>query len=295
MSTPNTVWVGNFADTITEEDLSTFFGGCGTVTSVKIRLGKMIKKSQKRYAFVEFENEESVKTALLLNGTNLLGLPIIVDATITKPPPATGVPLTTVMVCGPHDQPYNTSGGDEPPLIVNTTSRTKEEWSKGLSPFFVGPIPMYGGHTAKNLENAWQYAKVYSDRVDTNNEPTEQYFTWAKNGWNDDKPVRFPMGRGAKPLYSMWDGQKLGYIDARKQIYAPLYSAAVEKTKAFQKLKKIYQDPNRTQCVWLWDFDGYDYVRQGSTLTDVLNDATRPMGHAFVLAMKLEGTPLWSQ
>lgn len=44
---------------------------------------------------------------------------------------------------------------------VNTTSRTKEEWSMGLSPFFLGPIPMWGDlGFAQNLENAWQYSKV---------------------------------------------------------------------------------------------------------------------------------------
>jgi len=31
------------------------------------------------------------------------------------------------------------------------------------------------------------------------------------------------MGRGVKPLYSLWDGKKLGYIEARIAIYDPLY------------------------------------------------------------------------
>lgn len=29
-----------------------------------------------------------------------------------------------------------------------------------LSPFFLGPVSLYDGHVAKNVENAWQYAKV---------------------------------------------------------------------------------------------------------------------------------------
>ena len=33
---------------------------------------------------------------------------------------------------------------------------------QGLSPFFLGPIPMYGGLEAKNMENAWQFSKVYT-------------------------------------------------------------------------------------------------------------------------------------
>jgi hypothetical protein len=35
------------------------------------------------------------------------------------------------------------------------------------------------------------------------------------------------MGRGAKPEYSLWDGERLDYIEARKRIYAPLYARAV--------------------------------------------------------------------
>lgn len=45
--------------------------------------------------------------------------------------------------------------------------------------------------------------------------------------------MRFPRGRGAKPLYSYWNGKKMSYIEARHQIYAPLYSNAVEKTIAY--------------------------------------------------------------
>jgi RNA recognition motif-containing protein len=218
------VCVGSFGPNVTEDDLGRLFETCGTVTSVKIFLGKMIKKKQQRYAFIEFAEAEYAHTALLLNETLVGDLPIKVDLQIEKKPPAIGVPLKTVMVCGPHDKPYNTNGSDELPLIVNTTSRTKEEWSKGLSPFFVGPVKLYGGYTATNLENAWQYAKVYQDKVNEKNEPTGAYFKWAKEGWTNPKPVRYPMGHGTKPQYSLWDGTKLGKVDARKKIYAPLVS-----------------------------------------------------------------------
>jgi hypothetical protein len=55
----------------------------------------------------------------------------------------------------------------------------------------------------------------------------------------------------------------------------------------------MYNDPNRNQCIWLWDFDGYDYVREGLTLKDTMYDDTRPMGHAFVLSMKLMNEHHW--
>jgi hypothetical protein len=39
----------------------------------------------------------------------------------------------------------------------------------------------------------------------------------------------------------------------------------------------------------LWDFDGYDYQAFGLTFDQVINDPVRKMGHAFVIAMLLEG------
>jgi hypothetical protein len=37
--------------------------------------------------------------------------------------------------------------------FINTTSRSGN-WSKGLSPFFLGPVDLYGGHTAKNVSDS---------------------------------------------------------------------------------------------------------------------------------------------
>ncbi|MNV85323.1 hypothetical protein D3C71_1792700 [compost metagenome] len=88
-----------------------------------------------------------------------------------------------------------------------------------------------------------------------------------------------------KPLYSWWDGKKLDYIEARKKIYAPLYTQAVLKSNAFKTLKSIHESGD-TYC--LVDFDGYDYLAMGKNLKDVVNDPNRKMGHAFVLALLLQ-------
>lgn len=32
--------------------------------------------------------------------------------------------------------------------------------ARRLSPFFLGPVALYDGHVAKNVENAWQYSKA---------------------------------------------------------------------------------------------------------------------------------------
>jgi hypothetical protein len=169
--------------------------------------------------------------------------------------------------------------------ILNTTSRSTN-WGRGFSPFFLGPIDLYGGHVAKNMENAWQYAKVYEYYLESDDTVGERYFNWAKDGWNDPKAHRYPMGKEAKPLYSYWDGEKLTYTEARKKIYIPLYAKYVQETFAFEKLKKMHE---QNEEVYLWDFDGYNHKQLGLTYDQVINDPNRKMGHAFVIAMLLDG------
>ena len=188
----------------------------------------------------------------------------------------------TVNVCGFRDTPKDKK-------VINTTSRSTT-WSRGLSPFFCGPVDLYDIYVAQNVENAWQYAKVYDKFVDVNQNPDESYFIWAQTGWNKKTADRYPMGKGAKPLYSYWDGKQLPYIEARKEIYAPLYSLAVEKTDAYTQLKELYETGEE---IWLWDFDGYDFRKKGMTYEEVLLNPKRKMGHAFVLAMMLEGQRVW--
>ncbi|PLS18880.1 hypothetical protein CVD28_00320 [Bacillus sp. M6-12] len=169
--------------------------------------------------------------------------------------------------------------------VINTTSKSTN-WSKGLSPFYLGNVELYDGYKAQNVENAWQFSKVYQEHTDTNGNPTPDYFEWAKKGWESKWAFRYPMGKGAIPLYSWWNGDKLDYIEARKRIYLPLYAKAVVTSPAYQILKKTYEQRGE---VILWDFDGYDYLALGMTLEQVLNEPKRKMGHAFVLAMLLTG------
>lgn len=188
-----------------------------------------------------------------------------------------------VRIVGPKDY----LPGHLPSDVVNTTSRS-QTWSVGLSPFFVGPIPLYPGagiEQAQNMENAWQYSKVYEHQVGLDGLPSPAYFEWARQGWASTRAERYPMGKGAVPLYSWWDGQALPYIEARKRIYFPLYAKAVAQTEAYEKLVDTYE-PFRS--LTLWDFDGYDHHALGMTFKDVLNCPTRKMGHAFVLGFLLE-------
>ena len=182
-----------------------------------------------------------------------------------------------IKVIGPRDV--------KDPSAINTTSGSKT-WSRGLSPFYLGPVSLYSEFVSQNVENAWQFSKVYTHHVDVAGNPSEKYFEWAKAGWADTWAHRYPMGKGAKPLYSFWDGQKLGYVEARKQIYIPLYSNAVKASPAFKTLQEMYA---RDGEVILWDYDGYDHRKIGMTYKDVVDCPTRKCGHAFVLAMMLDG------
>jgi hypothetical protein len=173
---------------------------------------------------------------------------------------------------------------------IDTTSRSKT-WGKGLSPFFLGPCKLYGGYTSRNVENGWQYSKVYPEHVDESGNPSEAYFAWARAGWDKMRADRYPMGKGKKPLYSWWDGEKMDYVTARRRIYVPLYANAVVKSEAFAILKSLNDSGDLT----LRDFDGYDHVAQGKSLKDVLLDPNKKMGHAFVLALMLTPPEEWDR
>lgn len=161
---------------------------------------------------------------------------------------------------------------------VNTTA-SSGQWA-GLSPFIIGPIEMYDGLTSRNFENCWQFAKVYQKFADQTGEPLDTYWDWAKKGWNDQKAHRYPMGKGKRPLYSLWKGKRLGYIEARKEIYGPLYAKYVQETESYQDLKRLYESG---EDIILRDYDGYDHEKLGMSLTDVLNHYRKKMGHAFIL------------
>lgn len=188
-----------------------------------------------------------------------------------------------IKLCGPKVQ-VQPSPDD---IVINTTSRSKD-FGRGLSPFFVGPVVLWNGEIAQNVENAWQFSKVYPEHVGEDDLPSMEWWNWFKEGIQDTHAHRYPAGKGRKPLYSWWDSKPLSYIDARKQIYLPLYAKAVIKTYTYKKLEHaLKQSEQRGVDLWLWDFDVYDYRALGMSLQDVLHDETQSMGHGFVLLMLL--------
>jgi len=173
--------------------------------------------------------------------------------------------------------------------IINTTSRS-QNWSRGLSPFVCGPVDLYDGYKSICVENAWQYSKVYGhiDHIDDDGNPTEAYFKWAKAGWDSIRADRYPMGKGVAPQFTYWDGEKLGYVEARKKVYIPLYAEAVKKTEAFKKLAEIYNAIPEEETLYLWDFDAHSLTPGTFDYWDLWNNPNIKVGHAYVLAMLLE-------
>lgn len=175
--------------------------------------------------------------------------------------------------------------------VINTTSKDKNGLGGQLSPFFLGPVSIYEEITAKNLENAWQFSKVYPEHFDSlNHNILNSYFEWAHKGWSDSFAHRYPMGKGKIPLFSfwkifnkdlnLWETKEWGYIDARINIYIPLYAKLVYKTSAFNKLKTMLKFQHK---IALWDFDGYDFEKRGMTYKDVIFCEKYKCGHAFVI------------
>lgn len=136
------------------------------------------------------------------------------------------------------------------------------------------------------MENAWQYSKVYPEHADVNGKPTKAYWDWAIAGWNQEHSVRFPMGKGRVPLGCWWKGKMLGYIESRKTIYGPLFIKAAQNTESFKALQTLHDNCKQ---LYIRDWDGWDMSKHGMTsLTQVINNPKRKMGHGFFLKAMLE-------
>jgi hypothetical protein len=195
---------------------------------------------------------------------------------------------------------HNPYGGHE--FDVTSRSLTNSD----LSPFKLGPfsVAIFPGHCTlgakqifqiQNFENFWQYSKVYPGYAyapadgDTGNPfkwtPSPDYYAWRNMGWRDKWAKRYPLGKGKKPFYSLFDGVKMDYVRARKIIYAHHYGFLIQNTPSFAMLKNLHDAGN---LIVLRDFDGYDHIRMNMSLIDVINNPNRSMGHAFVIAMVLQ-------
>uniref|UniRef100_A0A6M3KUJ4 Uncharacterized protein n=1 Tax=viral metagenome TaxID=1070528 RepID=A0A6M3KUJ4_9ZZZZ len=173
------------------------------------------------------------------------------------------------------------------PVVIDTTSSSGD--FRELSPFILR-VPYRGQSVI--FENLWQYSKVYKKQtLAIDGYPDASWYKWSEQGMAQDRAVRYPVGKGAIPEYSFWDDEKLGYIEARKRIYAPIYAENVENMGGYSRLKVLY-----AQCckdgreLILLDYDApRNFATEGLSVLQAINNPKQKMGHAFVLIMMLVG------
>jgi len=181
------------------------------------------------------------------------------------------------------------------------------------------------------MENIWQFSKVYEHvpatiqrysrwnktitwdwpeekHVDKNGKLTDSYWNWRKTGFECKYPIRYPVGMKHRKncLYSMWDGKKLDYIEARIQIYFSTYDRLVRNQEQFYQLKQMLKDGKN---ILIHDVDGpceelLEYYKQKWKVSDdfivdhtmlateenlsiMISDTQRSFGHGYCLAMSL--------
>ena len=82
-----TVYVGNLPYSVSNDELASLFGECGTVSSAKVICDRATGRS-KGFGFVEMEQDNEVNSAIeKFNGFDLGGRPLRVNEARPKPEP----------------------------------------------------------------------------------------------------------------------------------------------------------------------------------------------------------------
>jgi len=153
-----------------------------------------------------------------------------------------------------------------------------------LSPKAMGPVVhgQQGLPNALNLENFWQFSKVYGDEVDAKGSPTGVFFSRQIETFLDPVPHRHkPNATGNVPLYWLWkrgNGElvRFKYVQAR-QFYCNFYERFALKSAEFAQLQDLLENGYNLQ---LCGYDAYDVTRP---LEEHYLDGSRPFGHELVL------------
>lgn len=167
--------------------------------------------------------------------------------------------------------------------VTSAQSKTSENRLK-FSPM----SPVKGGYKGFwCFENYWQSGKVFEDDTDH----TETVKWWKKL---EVPKRRYPKSKGKKVLYGIYNGKKMDYITARKEVYVPEYYEMIK--------DRVKEEKHRD--ITVYDFDGprkedgdvdCKEVTQ-ELLIEKLNDTSRPFGHGYIVAGILAGIikePVW--
>lgn len=207
-------------------------------------------------------------------------------------------------------------------------SRGPAPW-KELSPFFLGPVyDPKTGLQAENIENFWQFMKVYpkvaKQRIcrgkgekryvewqwpseihaklkpggDSKNfddwKVLPKWEKWRNSGFTNKYAIRRPNGtvkKNGPPIFALYNGERLGYIESRKKIYIPTYGRMFKEHRLFKQILDMLKNGKN---IMLIDVDGPDVVKYPEGLEmslelieQLTEDTRRPLGHGFVAAKVL--------
>jgi hypothetical protein len=183
-------------------------------------------------------------------------------------------------------------------------------WTKGLSPMILGPVTHEEVDekgvllpVATCVENYWQSLKLFQCDLDSAGNILPSYFQRKRDILSNHKGVRHPLPKAASKvaknsnspnkslcLFSYVNGERLSYLEARKQIYCPLYAYMAEKSEAYAKLFSLHQEGYN---LLILDYDGYPV--DSTTLDFAFKDESRPFGHGAVLYCMLTGQRIWEK
>lgn len=160
--------------------------------------------------------------------------------------------------------------------LVDLSDVSKQIW-KRLSPAIISNVYCYGGLSSKTMHNAWTYSHVYPEH-DDGGKPNADWYTWRDTGFSREKAIIKPM-KDSKPIYIWWNGVRFGEIEARKNIYIPLYLRSIKNSQTFKELRRLYERGNKLA---LKEWHSYP-LDDGKTSKDALNDISRNFSYAFIV------------
>jgi hypothetical protein len=184
------------------------------------------------------------------------------------------------------------------------------------------------------FENFWQFSKVYKETPnvkinqygtviweypnthffnENETNPNEEYWKWRYNGFKCEKAIRYPVYKTNSHtcLYCIPETdktEKLGYIDARREVYFKNYADLVKKEPLFHKLKTML---NNGKKIILTEVDGmnkhrasyykkkYNHFKNEPlemgtinvtklNIYTMANDSSNAVGHVYPLAIALK-------
>jgi hypothetical protein len=152
-----------------------------------------------------------------------------------------------------------------------------------LSPMKLGPVihNQKDLPVALNIENFYQFNKVYPCEVDKTGNPTKEFRKRQTEGYNDPIAHRHKFNNKIRPLYSVYKTRRgkekrFTYVQSR-YFYCCVYELLAKKEKDYKTLAKFLKKGiNIMIC-------GYDAYEVTKNLYEHYIDIVRPFGHELVL------------